>query len=224
MTATQGTIESLFLAGEAGRLEALLNHGAAEAQYVALVCHPHPLFGGTMHNKVVYQAMKELNSFGCPVLRFNFRGVEASAGTHDNGPGEVADARVALDYLTERFGLPLLSVGFSFGAAMAMEAGVAHPGVRGLILLGAPFFAGDREYSYEALEQSTLPKLLISGGRDRFTTPEQLQTIFAAAAEPKRLVVLPEADHFFNKHHEAMREAMRAWLRELPGLAATAAV
>jgi alpha/beta superfamily hydrolase len=224
VSSSQGTIESVFLQGEAGRLEALVNHGAEDARFACLVCHPHPVFGGTMHNKVVYQAMKELNSFGFPVLRFNFRGVEASAGTYDDGRGEVADARVALDYLSARFGLPLFAGGFSFGAAMAMEAGVAHAGVRGLILLGAPFFAGDRQYSYEPLRHSTLPKLLISGGRDRFTTPAQLQQIFDEAAEPKQLVVLPESDHFFTKLTKPMREAIHAWVREQLEPAAAAAV
>jgi len=224
VSSAQGTIESLFLEGEAGRLEALVNHGAGDARFACLVCHPHPVFGGTMHNKVVYQAMKELNSFGFPVLRFNFRGVEASAGSYDDGRGEAADVRAALDYLGSRFGLPLLSAGFSFGAAMAMEAGAAHPGVRGLILLGAPFYAGDRQYSYETLRRCTLPKLLVSGGRDRFTTPEQLQQIFGEAAEPKQLVVLPESDHFFNKHMEPMRKAIHGWVSEHLGPARAAAV
>src|SRR6266540_673509 len=119
MSPKQGTIESLTLPGEAGALEALLNLASpsgADAKYAALVCHPHPLFGGTMHNKVVYHAMKTLHGFGFPVLRFNFRGVGSSAGEHDEGRGEVADVQVALDFLAERFALPILFAGYSFGA------------------------------------------------------------------------------------------------------------
>ena len=90
----------------AGRLEALLNAGAPDAAYAALVCHPHPLYGGTLHNKVVFHAMKALNSFGFPVLRFNFRGTGLSHGEHDHGNGEVDDVRAALDWLDHEFHLP----------------------------------------------------------------------------------------------------------------------
>jgi len=93
------TIKSLFLDGPAGRLEALLNAGAENATHAAVVCHPHPLFGGTLHNKVVFHTMKALNSFGFPVLRFNFRGAGLSQGEHDQGNGEVEDVRTALDWL-----------------------------------------------------------------------------------------------------------------------------
>src|ERR1700722_14763878 len=99
-------IRSLFLDGPAGRLEALLNAGSTDASYAAVVCHPHPLGGGTMHNKVVFHAMKALNSFGFPVLRFNFRGTGLSAGQHDDGRGEIADVHAALAWLKSEFSLP----------------------------------------------------------------------------------------------------------------------
>ncbi len=216
----QGNIESLTLAGEAGGLEALLNVGAPDANYAAVVCHPHPLFGGTMHNKVVFAAAKVLNAFGFPVLRFNFRGVGTSAGEHDEGRGEVADVRVALDYLAERFGRPILFAGYSFGAAIGLRAAVAHPRVAGLVLIGVPVQVDERRYSYEPLHASALPKLFVSGARDQFASPEQLQEIFARAAEPKQLVMVPETDHFFGGHLEAVREALRGWLPEATGVAA----
>src|ERR1700685_2113034 len=103
------------LRGPAGRLEALLNAGTLNAPYAALVCHPHPLGGGTMHNKVVYHVMKAFQSFGLPVLRFNFRGTELSEGEHDDGRGEQDDVRAALDWLENRLHLPILLAGFSFG-------------------------------------------------------------------------------------------------------------
>ncbi len=215
MSSGLGSIESLFLEGEAGGLEALLNLGAPNAEYACLVCHPHPLYGGTMHNKVVFRTMKALNGFGFPVLRFNFRGVASSAGTHDEGRGEIADVRVALDYLSERFGLPILFAGFSFGAAIGLRAAAVHPQVKGLILVGTPVNAEGRGYRYELLRQSTLPKLMVSGDRDPFASVAQLEEIFDAAAEPKRLVVIPGADHFFGGHLDELREAIHRWVSEV---------
>jgi hypothetical protein len=212
-----GSIESFFLEGEAGRLEALLNLGLPDAPYACVVCHPHPLFGGTMHNKVVFHAMKALNAFGFPVLRFNFRGTGSSAGEHDYGSGEIADTRVALDYLAERFSAPIIFAGFSFGAAIGLRAAVPHPRVKALISLGIPVNADGREYSYALLRESQQPKLLLSGGKDEFAPPAQLEQIFANAAEPKRLIVIPEADHFFTGHVEEMRSALSGWVREVLG-------
>src|SRR5207253_2153192 len=121
------TIRSLFIDGPAGRIEALLNSGSENATHAALVCHPHPMFGGTMHNKVVFHAMKALNSFGFPVLRFNFRGTGLSQGEHDHGVGEVGDVHAALDWLDREFDLPIIFAGFSFGAAVGLRAACADP-------------------------------------------------------------------------------------------------
>src|SRR5690348_749534 len=126
------SIRSLFIQGPAGQLEALLNSGAESATHAALVCHPHPLFGGTMHNKVVFHAMKALNSFGFPVLRFNFRGTGASEGEHDKGIGEVDDVRVALEFLKKEFHLPIVFAGFSFGAATGLKAACPDPDVEAI--------------------------------------------------------------------------------------------
>jgi hypothetical protein len=219
-----GSIESFFLEGDAGRLEALLNFGFPNAQYACVVCHPHPLFGGTMHNKVVFHAMKALNAFGFPVLRFNFRGVGASAGEHDDGRGEIADVKVALDYLAQRFSAPIIFAGFSFGAAVGLRAAVPHPSVKALISLGTPVNADGRQYTYTLLGESEQPKLLLSGGQDEFATPAQLAQVFAIAAEPKRLVVIPEADHFFAGHMGEMRTALSDWVREVVGPPAVPAV
>src|SRR5262252_6624032 len=131
-------IRSLFLEGPAGRLEALLNAGTENATHAALVCHPHPLFGGTLHNKVVFHAMKALNSFGFPVLRFNFRGAGLSEGEHSGGVGEVEDVRSALGWLEHKFTLPVIFAGFSFGAAVGLRAACFDEHVRALIALGLP--------------------------------------------------------------------------------------
>lgn len=208
-------IQSLFLDGPAGRLEALLNSGAAEPRRAALVCHPHPLYGGTMHNKVVYHAMKALNGFGYPVLRINFRGTGLSEGEHDFGRGEQDDVRAALAWLRRKFGLPILLAGFSFGASMGLRAGCAEPDVDALISLGTPLEAEGRHYRYSFLATCTPPKLFVSGAHDQYGPAEILRALVESAAEPKRLVVVDGADHFFEPGGlPRMRSAIEAWVRE----------
>src|SRR5258706_5216259 len=146
-------IKSFFLDGPAGRLEALLNVGAPTATHAALVCHPHPLYGGTVHNKVVYHAMKALSSFGFPVLRFNFRGAGLSEGKHDDGRGEADHVRAALARMKPEFHLPIVFAGFSFGAAVGMRVACADPDVRAIITLGMPIAAEGRAYGYDYLAQ-----------------------------------------------------------------------
>src|SRR5271168_4366338 len=155
---------NLFLDGPAGRLEAILWSPTAGAPAMAaVVCHPHPLFGGTMHNKVVYHAMKTFQAFGLPVLRFNFRGAGLSEGTHDNGHGEKDDLRAALDWMQQEYGRPLLFAGFSFGSSVGLRVCCGHPRVAGMAALGLPVNAGGREYHYTFLAGCTQPKLFISG-------------------------------------------------------------
>src|SRR5271155_2688553 len=112
-----GEIKTIMLPGPVGRLESLLNVGEDDSKYSALICHPHPLHGGTIHNKVVYNAMKALTAFGFHALRFNFRGTGLSEGTHDEGRGEQDDVRAAVDFLHNEFHLPIIFAGFSFGAS-----------------------------------------------------------------------------------------------------------
>ncbi len=213
-------LRSFDLAGPAGRLEALVNEGAPQARFAALVCHPHPLGGGTLHNKVVYRAMKALNApefgLGWPVLRFNFRGTGRSEGVHDGG-AESEDVRAALGWLENEFNLPLVVVGFSFGAAMALSA-CCRPGassrVCALVALGLPTHAEGRDYHYPFLAQCTLPKLFLSGDRDPFAPAPELVQVAATTAEPKKLVLLPGADHFFTGQLDAMQNQLVAWLQE----------
>jgi alpha/beta superfamily hydrolase len=209
------TIRSLFLNGPAGRLEALLNEGAPTARYSALVAHPHPLYGGTMHNKVVFHAMKALNSFGIPVLRFNFRGAGASAGEHDKGRGEVEDVRTALDWLHTEFNLPILFCGFSFGAAVGVPAACPDVRVPAFVILGIPISAEGRRYSYDALLDCRKPKVFVSGELDQYAPAAMLRELFDSAAEPKRAVLIPEADHFFAGHLDEMSAAIRQWVSEV---------
>src|SRR6476469_251364 len=185
-----GTIRSFFLEGPAGRLEALLNAGVPDAAYCAVVCHPHPLFGGTLHNKVVFHTMKALNSFGFPVLRFNFRGTGLSQGEHDHGIGEVDDVRAALDWLDREYHLPFIFAGFSFGAAVGLRAACSDERVRAVIGAGVPVapVAADTEeprvYTFDFLQQYPKPKLLVSGARDQFGPRAKLEALVASIPEP----------------------------------------
>ena len=212
--AAHAKIQSVDLAGPAGRLEAVLNVGSAEAEYAAVVTHPHPLFGGTMHNKVVFHAMKALNSFGFPVLRFNFRGTGASQGVHENGVGEVDDVRAALEFLKREFHLPIVFAGFSFGAATGLKAACPDQDVEAVISIGTPKQADNRVYNYDFLRQCGKPKLFISGDQDQFASPEELNELVESVAPPKELVMIPGGDHFFAGHLEEYRTAIEAWVRQ----------
>jgi alpha/beta superfamily hydrolase len=217
---TNQNIRSLFLESPAGRLETLLNAGAENATHAALVCHPHPLFGGTLHNKVVFHAMKALNSFGFPVLRFNFRGTGLSQGEHDHGIGEVDDVRTALDWLDSEFHLPIIFAGFSFGAAVGLRAACPDSRVRATIGLGvpvAPVAAGTEEprvYTYEFLQTGNKPKLFVSGARDQFGPRAKLEALVASLPDPKKLVLIEGGDHFFEGRLREMREAIEVWVKE----------
>ena len=208
-------MRSLFLEGPAGQLEALLNQGAERASHAALVCHPHPMFGGTMHNKVVFHTMKALNGFGFPVLRFNFRGTGLSQGEHDEGRGEVEDVRTALLWLREQFHLPMIFAGFSFGTAVGLRAACADPDVAAMISLGTPVSTVDeRAYDFSFLQSCTQPKLFVSGGRDQFGPRAKLEQLVASLPEPKRLVIIEGADHFFAGRLAELRKAIEEWVGE----------
>ncbi len=209
-----GEIKSLFLHGPAGRLEALLNAGTPDATHATLLCHPHPLFGGTMHNKVVYHAMKALNALGLPVLRFNFRGAGLSEGKHDEGRGEVEDVRAALDWLASKFRLPIVFCGFSFGAATGLRAACPHQKVDSLISLGTPAHVEGRLYGYDFLRDCAKPKLFVSGSEDEFATSDELRALVDAVAPPKRLVIVSGGDHFFAGHLPELQTTITDWVHE----------
>ena len=212
VTFTHAAVRSFFLDGPAGRLEALLNTGSPGATHAGLVCHPHPMFGGTMHNKVVFHAMKALHSFRFPVLRFNFRGAGLSAGQHD-GRDEVGDVQAALAWLKREIGLPVVFAGFSFGAAIGLRACCPDRDVRALISLGTPVETEGRFNSFRFLRDCPKPKLFLSGDHDPFGPRAALEQVVAAAAEPKRLLFIP-GDHFFAGHLTEMRQTVESWLRE----------
>jgi alpha/beta superfamily hydrolase len=213
------------LCGPAGRLEALLNTGREDAPYSALVCHPHPAGGGTMHNKVVYHAMKALSSFGLPVLRFNFRGTGLSEGEHDHGHGEQNDVRAALSWLEHNYRRPILFAGFSFGSQIGLRACCGDARVKGLIGLGLPVHTPGRDYSYGFLPRCIEPKLFLSGDHDEYGPREMLSRVWESAPEPKRTVWIEGADHFFQGTADSpgakldrMQAEIRSWLSDTFGL------
>ena len=218
MTRTHAAVRTIEdLVGLAGRLEALLNTGAPDARYAVLLCHPHPLGGGTMHNKVVYHAMKAFHSLGLPVLRFNFRGTGLSEGAHDHGRGEQDDVRAALDWLDRNLGLPIFFAGFSFGSYVGLRAVCSDDRVRGAVALGLPVHAEGRDYSYDFLAHCTMPKLFISGTRDQYGPHAQVESAVASAAPPAELVWIHEADHFFTgklvEVQEVIRSRVQIWIQ-----------
>ena len=219
MNLPSASIRSLFLDGTAGKLEALLNQGGEDPRYAALVAHPHPVFGGTLHNKVVFHAMKALNNFGFPVLRFNFRGAGLSQGEHAHGEGEVDDVRVALDWLEREFHLPVILAGFSFGAAVGLRVGCPDHRVQAVIGLGIPVAAvDDRHYDFEFLKTCDKPKLFVSGTRDQFGPRPKLEHLVQSLPEPKKLVMIDAADHFFEGRLREMRDAIEPWVKQVTGL------
>jgi alpha/beta superfamily hydrolase len=210
------------LAGPAGRLEAILDLPAASPpgspgpiRAAVVFAHPHPQFGGTMHTKVVYQGAKGLTRLGCAVLRFNFRGVGASAGAFDQGDGEKADFTAAIGYMAGRYpGQPIWTAGFSFGAWVALEVGAIDDRVPALIGISPPVATSvsGMKYEFPATLASERPKFLIQGEADEVCPLEAMWTFYAQLKEPKELVVIDAADHLFEGKTQEVGEALEELL------------
>jgi len=209
-----GEIKNLMLKGPAGQLESILNVGVDDARFAALICHPHPLHGGTMHNKVVYNAMKALTAFGFHALRFNFRGAGLSEGVHDGGHGEQGDVRAAVDFLENEFHLPIIFAGFSFGSSVGLRAVCPDERVTGAISLGTPALVEGRAYTYGFLRECRKPKLFISGDSDPYSPRHELEAAVANAAEPKKLVIIQNTEHFFVGKLAEMQAEIKVWVSE----------
>lgn len=199
-------IQSLTLDGPAGALEALLEEPEDRAPVLAaLVCHPHPLFGGTMHNKVVYRLARGLRRTGAVVLRFNFRGVGQSRGEHGNLAGEIEDARAALAFLRGRYPeLPFALAGFSFGSRVITRLGCATGDATFLMAAGFPTRMGDAEY----LERCGAAKIFVQSTHDQFGPRAELEALYQRVAEPRRIVWIEAADHFFAGALDALEESI----------------
>jgi alpha/beta superfamily hydrolase len=199
------------IAGPAGPLEALLDLPTGEPRAVAVFGHPHPLHGGTMHTKALYQAAKAMPRIGVAALRINFRGVGQSAGTFDSGPGEKADFRAAVSYATERFpDLPVWAAGMSFGSWIAMTVGAEDARVSLLLGIAPPV---DR-YDFTALRTCTLPKFIIHGEADELISIKEIRKLYAQIPEPKELVTIEDANHLFEGKTSMVGEAVEDLLAD----------
>ncbi len=199
-------IESLLLPGPAGRLEALLEEPDEGApRFAALVCHPHPQHGGTMHNKVVYRIARGLRKAGAVVLRFNYRGVNLSEGVYDHGVGETEDARTCLEWLRSRYAhLPAMIAGFSFGSRIALRIGAQRPDLKKVIAAGFPTVYKDRSY----LDPCLVPRTFIHSTNDEFGPVDELRAVVAELSGPPELVFIESKDHFFADALDAFEEAV----------------
>ncbi|HEX7296711.1 MAG TPA: alpha/beta family hydrolase [Pyrinomonadaceae bacterium] len=208
---------NLFIPVAHGRLEAIIKEPSGEPTGAALVLHPHPLGGGTMHNKVVFRAAAALNEVGLVTLRINFRGVGQSTGEHDEGRGEADDVRAGLDYLSTNYsGLKMFLCGFSFGARVGLDVGIRDYRVKYLIGIGTPL----NSYDFGFLEHCRKPLLLVHGERDEHGDIEALRRLVSEIQSKVdvELVVIPEADHFFEGRLNELKSAISDWVkRKLQG-------
>jgi uncharacterized protein len=205
---------NLLIPAEHGQLEAILKQPRTQSpKGVALVLHPHPLGGGTMHNKVVFRAAAALNDAGLVTLRINFRGVGQSTGQHDEGRGEREDVRAAIDYLAAEYpGQSITLCGFSFGARVGLEVGIADQRVRLLIGIGTPL----DKYDFAFLQACRKPLLLVHGEHDEFGEVERVKEMAAKLEKQTqvRLVVIPGAGHFFENRLDELKQAITVWITE----------
>jgi alpha/beta superfamily hydrolase len=210
---------NLFIPAPHGRVEAILKAPAGERRGAALVLHPHPLHGGTMHNKVVFRAARALNDAGLVTLRVNFRGVGLSTGEHTGARGgEQEDARLALDYLVANHPTPnLFLAGFSFGARVGLEVGTRDERVRYLVGIGTPVSIKERDYDFSFLSECRKPLLLVHGERDEFGSVEDLRALASRVPSQSqvRVVVIPGAGHFFDDQLDELRRVIAEWAVEM---------
>jgi hypothetical protein len=207
---------NLFIPASHGRLEAILKEPRTPNRGVALVLHPHPLGGGTMHNKVVFRAAAALNDSGLVTLRINFRGVGQSTGTHNEGYGERDDVRAGLDYLAHQYPNQEITLcGFSFGARVGLEVGVADDRVARLISIGTPV----DKYDFNFLKTCRKPLLFVHGEHDEYGNVERLQRLVGQIKGPAELKIIKGAGHFFDDKLDELKKMIMEWMSGPPAVA-----
>lgn len=200
-----------------GHLEIRLREPDRPLRGAAVVCHPHPLHGGTLHTKAVYRAAQALNEAGLVALRFNFRGVGASTGSYDEGYGEKDDVRAALDWLEGEYpGLPKVVGGFSFGSMVALGFAVDDRRPVALLGMGLPV----EMYDFSFLADDGRPLLVVQGENDEFGPADRISEALAGLGEQIRLVTVPGSNHFFDDRFDELKEAIRSFFADGPGGAA----
>ena len=198
-----------FIAGPAGRIEAIVKEPTEPVRRVAIVCHPHPLFGGTMHNKVVFRIARAFQNAGFAVLRFNFRGAGKSEGQHDNGLGEQGDLRAVIEFAQQRYpDAEIWLAGFSFGSAVMLRAAACDDRVRAFVAAGVPL----SKYDFSGLLRCNKPKLFVHGSLDEFGAAKDLEKLFATLDEPKELRIIDGADHFFEGALNELSDAVSRFI------------
>ena len=198
------------LYGSAGRLEALYRE-LQDPAGIAVICHPHPLGGGTLHNKVVFRAARGLENANIATLRFNFRGVGASAGKHEEGEGEQEDVMTAIEWAKRRHpGKKLIVGGFSFGAWVASRVACELPKVDAIFLIGTPV----NKYDFGFLRSCEKPILFLHGTEDEQGDVDKLEKL-AQQVRNAESVIVTGADHFFSKQLDAVDETIRQWAEEV---------
>ena len=206
-----GLAGNTFFAGPAGRIEAILREPHSPVRRAAIVCHPHPLFGGTMHNKVVFRIARAFQDAGFAVLRFNFRGTGRSEGIHDNGQGEQQDLGAAIDFIQNKYeGAELWIAGFSFGSAVMLRATCGNGRIRALIAAGVPVSKSD----LSQIVHCDRPKLFVQGALDQFGSPEDLRRFVDQLDEPKTVHIVESADHFFTGHLEEFARVVSEFISQ----------
>lgn len=211
---TIGQILHINIPTPAGHLEGILKpeEDYILAHHVAVICHPHPLGGGTMHNKVVFKIAQVLQTLGLPALRFNFRGVGHSTGTYDEGRGELDDVRYALDFISHRYpGLPVLLAGFSFGAWVGLRVACVDDRVQAMIGLGTP----TRMFGTEHLDDCHKPKQFIHGTQDELAPFDQASRWFEHVPAPKVIMPVEGADHFFRDYMDEVQAMVTSFTRSV---------
>jgi uncharacterized protein len=201
-----------FFDGPAGRIEAILKEPQATANRAVIVCHPHPLFGGTMHNKVVFRIARAFQDEGFAVLRFNFRGTGRSEGQHDEGRGEQDDLRAAIAFMEGKYpSAEIWIAGFSFGSSVMLRASCSDARTRALVAAGAPV----SKFDFSGVAQCDKPKLFVQGSLDQYGSKEDLERFVAGLAEPKSLKIIEGADHFFEGHLQELSQAVSQFIRSV---------
>ncbi len=198
-----------FFEGPAGRIEAILKEPDGPITRAAIVCHPHPLFGGTMHNKVVFRIARAFQDAGFAVLRFNFRGTGRSQGEHDHGLGEQDDLRAAIEFVEEKYpDADIWLAGFSFGSAVMLNAAACDDRVRAIVAAGVPVST----YGLTEIARCNKPKLFVQGSLDQFGSADDLKRLFASLDEPKQLKIIEGADHFFEGRLTELVDAISSFI------------
>jgi alpha/beta superfamily hydrolase len=206
---------TFIIPGDTVQLEAILREPKESARGAVVVCHPHPVYGGTMDNRIVYRAAKAAASAGFAALRFNFRGVGKSSGQFDQGLGEQEDVSAAIRWLQERYPeLPLALMGYSFGAWVGLRVGCADSNIKAMVGIAPPL----NLYAMEYLIQNTKPSLFIVGTQDEFCSTESILRLKPRLPATSSVHILEGADHFFSDQLDSVVERIFEFFdRLLPG-------